>query len=112
MNRFFIALLCVLIIGYGVFEARRLVAGPQITVSAPQDGGRVASTTVTISGVAQNIAFLTINYAPAFTDAHGNFSVTLVPPPGYSVFTVAASDRFGRRTSKSVAFTTLTYCPA
>ena len=112
MNRTLLILLCLVVLGYGAFEARRLASGPKITVSSPKDGGSVSSSAVTIHGTAENIAFLTINDAPAFTDATGNFSLTFAPPVGYNVVTLAASDRFGRRTSRTVAFTRLNYCPA
>ena len=112
MNRLFLALLCVSILTYGAFEARRLFAGPSITIESPTNGGKTFSTTVTVSGTAQNIAFLTIDDTPAYTDESGHFSLTFAPPPGYSVLVVAASDRFGRRTKASVAFTAETYCPA
>ena len=112
MTRIVITLLCLVILGYGVFEARRLAVGPQIVIESPRSGGQTASTTVTVTGTAQNIAFLTINDAPAYTDQDGHFAVTFAPPAGYNVVTIAASDRFGRRTSRTIAFTMLTYCPA
>ncbi|MEI7719621.1 MAG: hypothetical protein WCI89_00195 [bacterium] len=112
MNRLVMILLCFVLVGYAAFETRRLAIGPQITITFPQEGGQTASTTVTVTGVVENIAFFTINDAPAHTDQSGHFSLTFAPPPGYNTLTVAASDRFGRRTSKTVAFTLLTYCPA
>jgi hypothetical protein len=111
MNRLLIALAVVLVLGYGLFEARRLLQGPEITISSPAPGSATSSTLVTIEGTAQNISFLTINDAPAYTDASGKFVETLSPPAGYTVFTVAAVDRFGRRASKSVAFSVVNYCP-
>lgn len=111
MQRVIIAVAVALILAYGGFEARKLAEGPEITIAAPADGSATSSTLVTIEGTAQNIAFLTIDDAPAYTDPEGHFVETLSPPPGYTVFTVAAVDRFGRRTSKSVTFTVLNYCP-
>jgi hypothetical protein len=111
MQRVFLILAIFLIAGYGLFEARKLVEGPIIVVTSPKDGSATSSTLVTLEGTAQNIAFLTINDAPAYTDPSGHFEETLSPPPGYTVFTVAAVDRFGRRASKSVAFTIISYCP-
>ena len=111
MSRFLFITLCLVVIGYGAFEARRLASGPQIVVLSPKNQGSLSSSTVTILGTAKNIAFLTINDAPAFTDARGNFTFTFAPPRGYNVITLAASDRFGRRTSHTVAFTLLDYCP-
>lgn len=96
---------------YGLFEARRIIEGPQITISVPANGSATSTTGVTIAGNAQNISFLTINDKPSFTDTQGNFSETLSIPPGFAVLTVAATDRFGRRTSKAVAINVLNYCP-
>jgi len=111
MNRALIALAVVLVLGYGLFEARKLLEGPEITITSPRDGSATSTDLVTIEGTALNISFLTINDAPAYTDASGYFTETLSPPAGYTVFTVAAVDRFGRRASKSVSFTIVNYCP-
>ena len=98
-------------LSYGIFEARRLYQGPQIVITSPIDGSATSSAAVTIAGTAQNISFLTINDAPAFTDEKGNFSSRLSPARGYAIFTVAATDRFGRHASKQVTITVLNYCP-
>ena len=111
MRRLIFILAVLLIAGYGFFEARRLIGGPSIVLDMPQDGSATSSMSVLISGTAQNISFLTIDDAPAFTDQQGHFSERLTPPPGYAIFTVAATDRFGRRTSAQVHITVLNYCP-
>ena len=107
-----LVVLGVALIGYGLFEARKLIEGPVITIEYPRDGSATSSAAVVIAGVAENISFLSINDAPAYTDETGHFAETLSPPAGYTVVTVAATDRFGRRSSKSVTITVLTYCPA
>lgn len=101
-----------LVVGYGLFEARRLLEGPEITINSPRDGIATSSRAVLIAGNAQNIAFLSINDNPSFTDESGNFRELLSLPPGYTVITVAAVDRFGRTARKSVSITMLNYCPA
>ena len=101
----------VLLLGYGLFEARKLIEGPQITIESPHNGSATSSSAVIVSGTAQNISFLTINDAPAYTDESGHFALTLSPPPGYTVFTVAGVDRFGRRTSQEVTIDALNFCP-
>lgn len=110
MQRAFIIAIVVLILGYAAFEARRLVAGPELTITSPHDGIATSSTLLIIEGTAQNISFLTINDAPAYTDQAGKFVYTIAPPAGYTVVTVAAVDRFGRRASKSVTINVLNYC--
>lgn len=104
-------MLILLAFGYGLFEARKLIEGPQITIIAPVNGSATSTTGVLIEGYAQNISFLTINDAPAYTDTSGKFVELLSPPPGVTVLTVAAVDRFGRRASKSVSINVLNYCP-
>jgi hypothetical protein len=69
-----------------------------------------STTQVVVSGQADNIAFLTINGRPTYTDAAGHFSTVVSPAPGYTSVTVAAKDRFGRQTSKSVVFSVLNFC--
>ncbi len=111
MRRLLIILGILVVVGYGAFEARRLIAGPTITILSPQDGIATSTGTLSIRGVAENISFLTINDAPAFTDEAGNFSTTLSVPPGYAIFTVQALDRFGRHAKQQVRITVLNYCP-
>lgn len=109
---FFISLAVVIgIFGYGFFEGRRLLSGPRIVIESPLDGSSTSSTMVTLSGTARNISFLTVNGKPAYLDEHGQFLETLSPPPGYAIFTVTASDRFGRQSSKQVHITVLNFCP-
>ncbi len=110
MKRAFFVLIFLSIVAYGFFEARRLIGGPVITIDSPADGTATSSIVITISGTAQNISFLSINDAPVFTDDTGKFSEQVSPPPGYAIFTVAATDRFGRRTSANVHITVLNYC--
>lgn len=100
----------VLVAGYALFESRRLLEGPGITIAAPQDGSATSTSLVRIVGTAKNIAFLTINDAPAYTDEDGHFNQLLSPTPGVTVITVAAVDRFGRKTSKIISLNVLTYC--
>ncbi len=98
------------LLGYGLFEGRKLLEGPQITITSPHDGSATSTSAVVVAGEAHNISFLTINDKPAFTDAAGHFRETLSPPPGYTVVVVASVDRFGRRVSKAVTINVLNYC--
>ena len=110
MRRAIIVLVVLVVISYGLFEARKLIEGPEITILSPADGSATSSVAVVVSGTAHNIAFLTINDAPAYTDEAGEFVYRYSPPAGYTVVTVAAVDRFGRKASKSITFNVLNYC--
>ncbi len=96
---------------YGLFEGRRLIEGPRLTIDTPKDGSATSTTGVLLSGSAYNISFLTINGLPAYVDETGRFEEALSPAPGYAIFTVAATDRFGRQISREVHITVLNYCP-
>ncbi len=116
MNRYSISFICIttliiVILVYSLFEARKILTGPDIHIDSPKDDTATSSSIITISGEAHNIAFLDINDAPAYTDLSGHFSEAISPPPGYSVVTVSARDQFGRRVSESVHITVLSYCP-
>ncbi len=90
-------LLAGLAISYIVFQARFLIAGPQITlrneVSILQNN-RV----VTLEGTAVNITHLWLNDRPIYTDEVGNFKEALVLENGYTIATLRAKDRYGRET--------------
>ncbi len=87
----------VVLLGYLVFQARFLLQGPRITLvnepSSVQNERRV-----TIAGYARNITKITINDRPMFTDRAGYFSEALVLENGYTIATIAATDRYGRET--------------
>lgn len=100
-----------LIGGYALFEAWRLIEGPRLTIYEPAAGSATSSPGVVVRGKAENISFLTVNDRPAYTDEYGNFTEVLSPPPGYTVVTVAATDRFGRRAAESIPLSVLNYCP-
>ena len=110
MKRALIVFIVLVVISYGLFEARKLLEGPEITIDSLADGLSTSTTAITVVGTAQNIAFLTINDAPSYTDESGKFVYRFSPPAGYTVVTVAATDRFGRRASKSITFNVVTYC--
>jgi len=99
------------LIGYGFFEARRLITGPVITIESPLSGTATSSSSVVVRGTAKNIAFLTINDRPAFTDEEGRFAERVSAPPGYTIFTVRGKDRFGRESSKQVHISIVNFCP-
>ncbi len=101
-----------LLAGYAAFEARRLIAGPAITIASPRDGSVVAGPVVHITGEARNAAFFAMNDAQAFVDESGRFDEALSPPPGYTVLTLRATDRFGRTAAATVRVTVADYCPA
>ncbi len=103
MVKVIISLLVIaIIVGYGIYRAKTLAEGPKITVIEPRDGSLSAASLITVSGTAKNISFLNLNGSQIFTDEAGAFSEKILLANGYNVITLSASDRFGRKTEKSL----------
>lgn len=95
------ALIALVIVGgYVAFQARGIIAGPQILVTSPENGATLSQSLVTIRGTASAITHLTLNDRPIHTDTEGNFEEELLLAPGYNVLSVEAKDRFGRETTQ------------
>ncbi len=90
-------LLALAAVSYIIFQARFLIAGPQISLineAAILQNNRV----ITLEGSAVNITHLWLNDRPIFTDEVGNFKEALVLENGYTIATLRAKDRYGRET--------------
>ncbi len=86
-----------LVVGYIIFQARFLIAGPQIVLTSELPT-KHNERTVYLSGTAYNITHLWLNDRQIFTDENGHFSQALVLENGYTIATLKARDRFGRET--------------
>jgi hypothetical protein len=97
-----------IILLYIIFQARYLIIGPNITlteVPAFLQNERQ----IMLGGSAYNISRLWLNDRPIYTDAKGNFKEALVLENGYTIATLRAEDRYGRKTEVSQKFV---YTPA
>ncbi len=92
-------LMTVFLIGYGLFQARDYLRGPQLTLDNPSNGAVVKNVVVSIRGKAEDISRLTLNGRAIFTDAHGNFSEQLLLAPGLNIIKLEAQDKFGKLVS-------------
>jgi hypothetical protein len=98
----------VLLVSYALFQARFLIIGPQITLTAEptlqQNERRIF-----LEGTAYNISRLWLNDRQIFTDAQGNFREALILENGYTISTLRAEDRYGRTTTLTRSYV---YAPA
>ena len=93
---------------YILWQARFLIEGPAITLST--EPNRVSNErTVLLEGSVRNITSLSLNGRQIFTDPHGHFKEALVLENGYTIATIAATDRYGRVTKLERPFM---YTPA
>lgn len=84
-----------ILLGYVVFQARFLIAGPEITlIDEPE---RVQNQRIIrLTGNTSNITKITLNDRQIFTDEHGYFDEALVLENGYTIATIMVMDRYGR----------------
>lgn len=97
-----ILVLSLLLVLYILFQARFLILGPRVTIDSPRDGEMVSTSTVTLSGSAYNISWISLNGRQIFTDEEGQWQEKLLLSPGASIMTVKVRDRFGREKEESI----------
>jgi hypothetical protein len=95
-------ILFLLFIAYSLFQGRFVILGPSIHITSPKDGARLDTQVYTLTGVAKNIAYISLNDRQIFVDPEGNFSEKLIAARGLSIITVRARDRFGRQKEQTV----------
>lgn len=97
-----IAIIAVVLIvmGYAAYQLEDVLVGPRIIISSPADGASFTEPLVKVSGIAKNIANITLNDLPIFVDAEGAFKKKLLLTSGYNIIKISAKDRFGRETTE------------
>lgn len=94
--------LLILIVAYGLFQARTLIRGPILVVTHPTPGETVEGQLYTVKGNAQNISRVSINGKPIMTNLKGDFDETMVTPDGFGILLIEAENRLGRYTSERI----------
>lgn len=96
--------LTVVTIGYGIFEARSVMTGPELILRSPTAGSTIESPSFVVEGTAKNVTRLRINGRSVTTNQAGTFSETFVTPDGYGMLLLEAENRFGRNTRSEIAY--------
>jgi hypothetical protein len=97
-----ITLLVLIIVGYSLFQAQKLLTGPTIKIKTPQNGATYNQTLIEIEGRATNTAHLNLNGRKIFTDKDGYFKEKLLLSPGYNIIKLDAVDKFNKYTEKTL----------
>ncbi len=92
-----------LLMAYGAYEAYDLIAGPSITILSPKNGTIITDSLITIEGETKNVTWISLLGRPITINEHGVFKEKLLLPPGYSILTLEAKDRLGRRIATEIA---------
>ncbi len=89
-------------LSYILFQTRFLILGPRVWIESHQDGAVASEPLITLSGQAENAAWLSLNGEQIYTDEEGRWSEKLLVQKGVSIITVSVEDRFGRKAERSV----------
>jgi hypothetical protein len=92
----------VLIALFAYSRLATMLSGPEISLTYPTDGTEVHDDVIKVIGRATNIASISLDGHPIYTDKYGYFEEKLLVPYGYSILELTAKDRFGRVTSKRI----------
>jgi hypothetical protein len=99
---FVIILSILLLVSYGIFNARNLLIGPTIEIFSPSKDMETGENVLTISGRAKNIASISLNQRPISIDTEGLFQEKLLLSPGSNIIEIKATDRFKKETQKTI----------
>ncbi len=95
-------ILALIIVSYTIFQAHKIIIGPQVTIHTPTNGATVANTLLMVTGTAERVSLLTMNGRSIFIDTNGAFAEKLLLSPGYNTITIEAQDKFGKKITKSL----------
>lgn len=94
-----------IILSYALFNARLLIAGPEIIIKSPESGLSFDMPLIEIVGEAHNTSFITMNGHPIYVNEEGEFKEKLLLPKGTSIIKLDARDRFERTTETTLWYT-------
>lgn len=91
----------ILLICYGLWNARNLIMGPSIEILLPTPNiTEIATSTLLIKGMVKNSTYISINERPIYIDTRGFFEEKLLLGEGSNIIIVRAKDRFGAEEKK------------
>lgn len=100
LKSFIFVSVCILVIGYALFQSRHFIEGPSLVILTPSNGATLKGPFVIIEGRATNISSITLNNRNILVDQKGGFKEQLLLSEGYNVITIKAEDKFKRTVLK------------
>lgn len=101
----FTSLFVFILLGYGGFQAHKIITGPTIKLEDSFHETVTGSNKINLRGIAANVAFISLNDNPIFIDEKGSFSENLLLYPGYNIIKLYGKDKFGKTLTKLVEIT-------
>jgi len=99
---FVIIISILLLVSYGIFNARNLIMGPVVDIFSPAKDMETEDNVIDVRGQVKNVAFLSLNEKPIFVDKEGLFDEKLLLSPGSNIIEIKARDRFKKEVVKII----------
>lgn len=96
IHHILIAILFVVILGYGLFAARVLLGAFHIEVDSPKDGQTFTEPLIPISGSVKHAETIQMNGRTIPVNRDNTFTEQYLLSPGYNEVVIEASNKFGR----------------
>jgi cytoskeletal protein RodZ len=82
-----------------LYQTRSSFIAPYLVINSPKDGTEVPKV-ISVTGMTDNTATVTINNEPVFVTSNGSFVKKLTFFPGKSTIVIKAKNRSGKETTK------------
>ena len=99
---FVIVISILLLVSYGIFNARNLLIGPTIEIFSPAKDTETGEKVIDIKGQVKNAAFISLNEKPIFVNTEGLFEEKLLLSPGSNIIEIRVRDRFKKEVLKTL----------
>jgi hypothetical protein len=97
-----IGLAILTLVGYSLYQAQKLIQGPEIIITNPQNGSTVSQSLIEIIGETKNLNRLQLNDRDILKDETGHFSEKVLLSYGYNSLRLDGWDKFGRKNEKII----------
>jgi len=97
-----IILAFIIVCGYSLYQAQKIIQGPEITITTPENGTTTNQSLIDISGKTANLTKLTLNDRSILKDEEGLFTEKFLLSYGYNQLRLEGWDKFGRKISKTL----------
>jgi hypothetical protein len=88
---------------FTIFELRKVISGPKLTLECNCDYIQSDENTYKLSGKTKNVSEIIIGDRKIYIDIKGGFQENVLLYPGVNLITIKSLDKFGKEVKKEVS---------
>lgn len=88
---------------FTIFELRKVISGPELTLECDCDYIQSEENTYKLSGKTKNVSEIIIGDRKIYIDMQGGFQENILLYPGINLITIKSLDKFGKEVKKEVS---------